>query len=182
VPPPRLDTRIPETGFKHPDEALDAFLDWVADSGLTLYPHQEEAILAIFAGNHVVLDTPTGSGKSLVAIAQHFKSFCDLGKSWYTAPIKALVSEKFFALCQIFGAEHVGMMTGDGSVNRDAPILCCTAEVLANVALREGEKTGRIPLLRRPRPRHGLADSAPHPAAHPICADVGHPGGHAQYS
>ena len=141
MPPPRLDTRIPETGFKHPDEALDAFLDWVADSGLTLYPHQEEAILAIFAGNHVVLDTPTGSGKSLVAIAQHFKSFCDLGKSWYTAPIKALVSEKFFALCQIFGAEHVGMMTGDGSVNRDAPILCCTAEVLANVALREGEKT-----------------------------------------
>ena len=138
---PRLDTRIPETGFGHPDEALDAFVGWVTDSGLSLYPHQEEAILSIFTGNHVVLDTPTGSGKSLVAVAQHFKSFCDLGKSWYTAPIKALVSEKFFALCKIFGAEHVGMMTGDGSVNRDAPILCCTAEVLANLALREGEKT-----------------------------------------
>ncbi len=141
MPVPRLDTRIPETGFSHPDEALDVFLCWVQDAGFTLYRHQEEAILAIFAGNHVVLDTPTGSGKSLVAIAQHFKSFCDLGKSWYTAPIKALVSEKFFALCAIFGPEHVGMMTGDGSVNRDAPILCCTAEVLANVALREGEKT-----------------------------------------
>ncbi|MSQ04052.1 MAG: DUF3516 domain-containing protein [Myxococcales bacterium] len=135
---PRLDTRIPERGFDHPDLALDAFLGWVAEAGYSLYPHQEEAILSVFSGNHVVLDAPTGSGKSLVAIAQHFKSFVELGRSWYTAPIKALVSEKFFALCQIFGPEHVGLMTGDGSVNRDAPILCCTAEVLANVALREG--------------------------------------------
>ena len=134
----RLDTRIPEHGFVHPDEALDAFLSWVSDSGLQLYPHQEEAILAIFAGNHVVLDAPTGSGKSLVAMALHFKTFAELGRSWYTAPIKALVSEKFFALCKVFGPEHVGLMTGDGSVNRDAPIVCCTAEVLANLALREG--------------------------------------------
>jgi hypothetical protein len=137
--PLRLDTRIPERGFKHPDDALEVFLGWVAESGLQLYSHQEEAILEIFAGNHVVLDAPTGSGKSLVAIAQHFKTFVDLSRSWYTAPIKALVSEKFFALCAIFGAEHVGMMTGDGSVNRDAPIICCTAEILANLALREGE-------------------------------------------
>ena len=138
MPAPRLDTRVPETGFNHPDHALDAFLGWVADAGYSLYPHQEEAILSVFSDHHVVLDAPTGSGKSLVAIAQHFKSFVELGRSWYTAPIKALVSEKFFALCQIFGPEHVGLMTGDGSVNRDAPILCCTAEVLANVALREG--------------------------------------------
>ncbi len=134
----RLDERIPEHGFSHPDEALDVFLGWVADRGLTLYRHQEEAILAIFAGNHVVLDSPTGSGKSLVATALHFKTFVELGRTWYTAPIKALVSEKFFELCKWFGAEHVGLMTGDGSVNRDAPIICCTAEVLANYALREG--------------------------------------------
>lgn len=134
----RLDTLIPEHGFPHPDDALEAFLAWVSGNGLTLYPHQEEAILEVFTGNHVVLDSPTGSGKSLVATAMHFKTFVELGRTWYTAPIKALVSEKFFALCKIFGAEHVGMMTGDGSVNRDAPILCCTAEVLANLALREG--------------------------------------------
>ncbi|GDX80215.1 helicase [Deltaproteobacteria bacterium] len=134
----RLDTRIPEHGFAHPDEALDAFLSWVSDSGLTLYAHQEEAILSIFSGNHVVLDAPTGSGKSLVALALHFKTFVELGRTWYTAPIKALVSEKFFGLCKLFGPEHVGLMTGDGSVNRDAPILCCTMEVLANLALREG--------------------------------------------
>ncbi len=137
--PLRLDERIPEKGFAHPDEMLGAFLSWVADTGVTLYPHQEEAVLEIFAGNHVVLDAPTGSGKSLVAVALHFKTFCELGRTWYTAPIKALVSEKFFALCKIFGPEHVGMMTGDGAVNRTAPILCCTAEILANLALREGK-------------------------------------------
>ncbi len=139
TPLPRLDVRIPEMGFPNPDDAMEAFLGWVADCGLTLYPHQEAAILEVFAGNHVVLDTPTGSGKSLVAVAMHFRSFAGLGRTWYTAPIKALVSEKFFALCAIFGAEHVGMMTGDGTVNRTAPIICCTAEILANLALREGE-------------------------------------------
>lgn len=136
--PLRLDQRIPETGFANPDDMLEVFLGWVSDLGVTLYKHQEEAILELFSGNHVVLDAPTGSGKSLVATALHFKTFCELGRAWYTAPIKALVSEKFFELCRTFGAEHVGMMTGDGSINRDAPILCCTAEILANLALREG--------------------------------------------
>lgn len=136
----RLDERVPEQGFAHPDEGLDAFLAWVAEQGLTLYRHQEEAILELWAGRHVVLDTPTGSGKSLVATALHFKTFCELGRTWYTAPIKALVSEKFFALCRVFGAEHVGLLTGDGAVNRDAPIVCCTAEILANLALREGSE------------------------------------------
>lgn len=134
----RLDERIPDLGFKTPSDMLDCFLGWVEEQGLEPYPHQEEALLELFEGNHVVLDTPTGSGKSLVAIALHFKTFSELGRTWYTAPIKALVSEKFFALCRVFGAEHVGMMTGDGAINRDAPIMCCTAEILANLALREG--------------------------------------------
>ncbi len=136
--PNRLDTRIPEKGFGDADEMLDAFLEWAADKGLELYTHQEEAVLELFAGSHVVLDTPTGSGKSLVATALHFKTFAETGRTFYTAPIKALVSEKFFDLCKLFGAEHVGMMTGDASVNRDAPIICCTAEILANIAMREG--------------------------------------------
>ena len=136
----RLDQRVPERGFRSTDEALDAFLGWCADSGFQLYPHQEAAILEIYAGNHVVLDAPTGSGKSLVAIGLLFKTFCDLGRGWYAAPIKALVSEKFFQLCAIFGPEHVGMMTGDATVNRDAPIIACTAEILSNLALREGSE------------------------------------------
>jgi DNA-binding transcriptional ArsR family regulator len=122
------------------DEVLERFLAWVADLGLTLYPAQEEAILELFAGRHLVLSTPTGSGKSLVATALHFKAMCEGQRSIYTAPIKALVNEKFFALCNDFGAEHVGMQTGDASINADAPIVCCTAEVLANQALRRGDE------------------------------------------
>ncbi|EHN10198.1 DEAD/DEAH box helicase [Patulibacter medicamentivorans] len=120
------------------DALYDAFTDWAAHEGLNLYPHQDEAAIELFSGNNVVLATPTGSGKSMVAIAAHFAALADRRISFYTAPIKALVSEKFFALCEIFGAEHVGMLTGDASVNADAPIICCTAEVLANIALRQG--------------------------------------------
>ncbi|HEY0950904.1 DEAD/DEAH box helicase [Nocardioides sp.] len=117
---------------------LDEISAGAAARGLTLYPHQEEAILAVLAGDNVVLATPTGSGKSLVAAAAHRAALAEDRVSFYTAPIKALVSEKFFALVAEFGAEDVGMLTGDASVNPDAPIICCTAEVLANIALREG--------------------------------------------
>jgi superfamily II RNA helicase len=121
-----------------PDTLLEQFLDYATARGLELYPAQEEAILELFAGNHVILNTPTGSGKSLVAAALHFLSAATGRKSVYTCPIKALVNEKFLALCREFGPEQVGMMTGDASVNRAAPILCCTAEILANIALRDG--------------------------------------------
>jgi superfamily II RNA helicase len=120
------------------DEILDRFLDRVSARGLTLYPAQEEAILEVFAGKNVILGTPTGSGKSLVALAMHDLALNEGRRSFYACPIKALVSEKFFDLCREYGPESVGMMTGDASVNRDAPIICCTAEVLANMALREG--------------------------------------------
>jgi superfamily II RNA helicase len=120
------------------DALLDAFTDWTVQQGLSLYPHQEEAAIELLSGSNVVLATPTGSGKSMVAVAAHFGALAEGRVAFYTAPIKALVSEKFFALCAIFGAENVGMLTGDASVNADAPIICCTAEVLANIALREG--------------------------------------------
>ena len=127
-----------------PDAVLDQITSYAADRGLELYPHQEEAVLELLAGNHVVLATPTGSGKSLVALAglmsqlHHTRTGSQSGVGYYTAPIKALVSEKFFDLCQVFGADRVGMITGDVAVNADAPIICCTAEILANIALREG--------------------------------------------
>ncbi|WP_296604612.1 RNA helicase [Nocardioides sp.] len=121
-------------------DILDEITSAAAARGLTLYPHQEEAVLAVLAGDNVVLATPTGSGKSLVAAAAHRAALAEDRVSFYTAPIKALVSEKFFALVEEFGAEDVGMLTGDASVNADAPIICCTAEVLANIALREGAR------------------------------------------
>jgi len=120
------------------DELLDRFLAYVDSLGLSLYPAQEESILEIFAGKNVILNTPTGSGKSLVATAMQYKALADGGRAYYTSPIKALASEKFFAACDIFGPENVAMATGDASVNSTAPIVCCTAEILANRALREG--------------------------------------------
>lgn len=121
-----------------PDAVYLGFVEWAASRGLSLYPAQDEAIIEIVSGANVILSTPTGTGKSLVAVAAHAASLSRGGRSYYTAPIKALVSEKFFALVDIFGAENVGMVTGDSSVNADAPIVCCTAEILANLALRQG--------------------------------------------
>jgi superfamily II RNA helicase len=121
-----------------PDAAYTAFVEWSEQRGLTLYPAQDEAIIEIVSGANLILSTPTGTGKSLVATAAHFAALAQGQRSYYTAPIKALVSEKFFALVDIFGAANVGMVTGDSSVNADAPIICCTAEILANLALRQG--------------------------------------------
>ena len=121
-----------------PDAFVAAFEEWAAGRGLRLYPAQEEALLELVLDRHLVLSTPTGTGKSLVAIAAHAAALAQGRRSFYTAPLKALVSEKFFALVEIFGPENVGMVTGDSSVNPDAPIICCTAEILANLALRHG--------------------------------------------
>lgn len=122
------------------DEALEMFLDWVADRGIEPWPHQEEALMSLMVGDHVILGTPTGSGKSLVALGLHFMALCTGKVSYYTAPIKALVSEKFFYLVDVLGRENVGMITGDVAINPYAPVVCCTAEILANQALREGER------------------------------------------
>jgi len=131
-----LTERLPQQ--QGPDAVFDAFVEWCAGGGLTLYPAQEEALIEVVSGSNVILGTPTGSGKSLVATGSHFSAMAAGRRSFYTAPIKALVSEKFFDLCATFGSDAVGMMTGDASVNPRAPIVCCTAEILANLALRQG--------------------------------------------
>lgn len=123
------------------DAVYDTFVSWVEAGGITLYPAQDESVIEVIAGANLILSTPTGTGKSLVAVGAHFTALARGERSFYTAPIKALVSEKFFSLVEIFGAENVGMMTGDSAVNADAPIICCTAEILANLALRHGEDT-----------------------------------------
>jgi hypothetical protein len=143
IVPARLADFLPSSGAPvDGDELLVAMTDWAAESGLELYPHQEEAILELLSGSNVILATPTGSGKSLVALAAHARSVASGGRpgsrSWYTAPVKALVSEKFFDLCQQLGPENVGLLTGDSTVNAGAPVICCTTEILAHVALRDG--------------------------------------------
>jgi superfamily II RNA helicase len=141
TPRASLERRLPPRGeTPDADSLLESFLGYVEELGVELYAAQEEAILELFSGNNVVLNTPTGSGKSLVALAACFKALSEGKFAFYTAPIKALVTEKFFELCAALGPSNVGMMTGDASVNRDAPILCCTAEILANLALRQGNQ------------------------------------------
>ena len=132
----RLDARV--RGLDSPDDVFDVFTAWVGESGISLYPAQEESLIGIVSGANVIVSTPTGTGKSLIAVGAHAAALAAGGRTFYTAPIKALVSEKFFALADTFGAENVGMMTGDSQVNPDAPIVCCTAEILANLALRLG--------------------------------------------
>ncbi|MFI1158539.1 DEAD/DEAH box helicase [Streptomyces sioyaensis] len=122
-----------------PDALFEAFSGWAEQQGISLYPAQEEALIEVVSGANVILSTPTGSGKSLVAAGAHFTALANDQVTFYTAPIKALVSEKFFDLCKLFGTENVGMLTGDASVNADAPVICCTAEVLASIALRDGK-------------------------------------------
>ncbi|MYG98891.1 MAG: DUF3516 domain-containing protein [Acidimicrobiaceae bacterium] len=169
---PPLGDFLPDTPGA--DELLDAFIEWSAAADLELYPHQEEAVLRLLAGENVVLSTPTGSGKSLVALAGAFAMLAQGRRAVYTAPIKALVSEKFFELTAAFGPSEVGMVTGDASVNGDAPVIACTAEILAQRALRAGADTPadlvvmdefhyygdrdrgwawQVPLLQLPKPR-----------------------------
>jgi hypothetical protein len=133
---PPLIAALPPAG--NPDAVYECFADWAAEGGRPLYPAQDEALIELVSGANVILSTPTGTGKSLVAAGAHFAALAEGKRSFYTAPIKALVSEKFFQLVELFGPENVGMVTGDSSVNGDAPIICCTAEILANLALREG--------------------------------------------
>ncbi|MFC0358987.1 DEAD/DEAH box helicase [Kytococcus schroeteri] len=134
----RLVDRLPSSTSPDGAAVHEAFVQWATEQGIDLYPHQDEAALELVAGSNVILATPTGSGKSLVGVAGHFVALAQDKVSFYTAPLKALVSEKFFALVDVFGADNVGMMTGDAAVNPDAPIIACTAEILANLALREG--------------------------------------------
>ena len=121
-----------------PDEALEVFLEWVEARGMELWPHQEDALMDLAVGDSVILGTPTGSGKSMVALGLCFMAVATGRTAYYTAPIKALVSEKFFDMVDVLGRENVGMITGDSTINTEAPVICCTAEILANQALREG--------------------------------------------
>lgn len=124
-----------------PEEAYERFMEWVSSRGIEPWEHQEDALFSLATGSNVILGTPTGSGKSLVALGMMFMAMASGQRAYYTAPIKALVSEKFFYLVDILGRDNVGMITGDSHINTGAPVICCTAEILANQALREGEGT-----------------------------------------
>ena len=100
-----------------PDAAYTAFAEWAESRGLPLYPAQEEAISrSSRARTSSSRRRPARASRSSRSARTSPRSR-RAGARYYTAPIKALVSEKFFALVDIFGAENVGMVTGDSSVN-----------------------------------------------------------------
>jgi uncharacterized protein YoaH (UPF0181 family) len=138
--PTDLHGEVREAARQGPDALLKVISNWASGRGFELYPAQEEALVAVLSGEHVIVSTPTGSGKSLVALGAHLAALSEGRRSWYSAPVKALVSEKFFDLCEVLGPESVGMLTGDAAINPDAQVVCCTAEVLANLALRFGDE------------------------------------------
>ena len=172
-------------GSTEPDSLYEAFEAWCAERGLELYPAQQEALIELFTGANVILATPTGSGKSLVATGAHFAALAEGRRTFYTAPIKALVSEKFFALVDVFGADRVGMLTGDASVQPDRADHLLHGGGAGQPRPARGRRgrrrpgrDGRVPLLRRARPGLGLAGADPRAAARAVPAHVGDPRRH----
>ena len=101
-----LGSILATTSFAEPDDAFAAFEEWVWEArGLRLYPAQEEAVLGVALGSNVILATPTGTGKSLVALGAHFIAVGEGRRTVYTAPIGHLGAAT--SGCPIARAFHV---------------------------------------------------------------------------
>jgi superfamily II RNA helicase len=94
---------------------------------------QQQAIAALDAGQSVVVCAPTGSGKTLIGEYAIYRALANGRRVFYTTPLKALSNQKLRDFRDRFGAERVGLLTGDVSVNRDAPVLVMTTEIFRNM-------------------------------------------------
>lgn len=112
--------------------------------GLTLDRFQEQALDAIDAGRSVVVAAPTGTGKTLVADYLVDKAMQEGRRIIYTAPIKALSNQKFKDYKELFGAENVGIMTGDVVLNPEAPLLIMTTEIFRNQVITNDPTLERV--------------------------------------
>jgi len=101
---------------------------------------QIEAIKAINSGNSIVLTAPTGSGKTLIGEFAIYRGLSHESRVFYTTPLKALSNQKFRDFVNQFGENKVGLLTGDISINRDAPILVMTTEIFRNMLYGEFEE------------------------------------------
>src|SRR4029079_8968259 len=100
---------------------MTAGAEFLASYGFELDEFQHRAVDALDAGQSVLVAAPTGSGKTLVAEYAVNLALQSGGKAFYTAPIKALSNQKFGDLTRRHGTEKVGLLTGDNSINGDAP-------------------------------------------------------------
>ena len=94
---------------------------------------QKQACLALSAGHGVLVAAPTGSGKTVVGEFAAHLALAEGGKCFYTTPIKALSNQKYADLVRRYGADRVGLLTGDNSINGEAPVVVMTTEVLRNM-------------------------------------------------
>src|SRR5262249_35784351 len=94
---------------------------------------QREACQALHAGHGVLVAAPTGSGKTVVGEFAVHLAFAQGRKCFYTTPIKALSNQKYGDLVRRYGSDRVGLLTGDNSVNGEAPVVVMTTEVLRNM-------------------------------------------------
>ncbi len=108
---------------------------------------QVEAGEAIADGQSVVVTAPTGSGKTLVAEAAIHLALTAGRRAFYTTPIKALSNQKFSDLVGIYGADRVGLLTGDNVVNGDAPIVVMTTEVLRNMIYADSSRLNMVGMV-----------------------------------
>jgi ATP-dependent RNA helicase HelY len=108
--------------------------EFAAGLGFELDPFQQTACEALERGSSVLVCAPTGSGKTVVGeFAVHLALRQRIGKCFYTTPIKALSNQKYHDLVRVHGPDRVGLLTGDTSVNGDAPVVVMTTEVLRNM-------------------------------------------------
>jgi len=106
---------------------------FAADRGITLDQFQLDALDALDGGGSVLVAAPTGSGKTLVAEYAIEDALARGVKAFYTTPLKALSNQKFTDFASRFGRERVGLLTGDNTINGEAPVVVMTTEVLRNM-------------------------------------------------
>lgn len=121
--------------------------EYEMDLPFTLDDFQRKAFIAIELDKNVLVSAPTGSGKTLVADFGIFITKRRGLRSIYTTPIKALSNQKYRELTERHGVENVGLLTGDNSINKDAPIVVMTTEVLRNMIYEDFSRTLDIGLV-----------------------------------
>lgn len=114
-------------GLRLPREAFEASL------GFPLDPFQRKALDALDSNRSVLVAAPTGSGKTVIAEHAIARALALGKKAFYTTPLKALSNQKYGDLVRVHGAHKVGLLTGDNSINGEAPIVVMTTEVLRNM-------------------------------------------------
>ncbi len=166
-----------------PDSLFDSFAEWAGEEGLDLYPAQTEALIELVSGNNVVLATPTGSGKSLVATGALYAALAQGRRGVWTAPDQGTrVGEVLRAVRDLRCAERRHAHRRRGGEPRGADHHRDRRGHRQPGAARgpgrrpRARRDGRVPLLRRPGPRLGLAGAAARADPGAVPADVGHPG------